>query len=190
MAVETVFHLQLSKFPFSNEQSVLIARQPSPRPTFSQHDVRSRNLKIGSCLVSRRVHPCPSGPLLGRLGESSISTMLLTVPCCRECFKVGEGTPSIRFNPTSYPGFHGSHRRQTQIAFWCISPTAFEERSIKLWSFCLVSPSEQMASHKMGKCTTAPRTGNVDRKDSLRVGETSPPSPELVANKSLPAKFS
>ena len=31
---------------------------------------------------------------------------------------------------------------------------------------------------------------NVERKDSLRVGETSPPSPELVANKSLPAKFS
>jgi len=31
---------------------------------------------------------------------------------------------------------------------------------------------------------------NVDKKDSLQVGKTSPPSPELVVNKSLPAKFS
>jgi hypothetical protein len=106
--VETVFHLQLSSAPFSNEQSLSDCTPAFSETDFSQHDVRSRNLKIGSCLVSRRVHPCPSGQLLGRfepLAKSSISTMLLTAPCCRECFKVGEGTPSIHFNPTSYPGF-------------------------------------------------------------------------------------
>lgn len=76
---------------FSNEQSVLIACQPSPRPTSRKLDVRSQNLKLGTCLVSRRVHPCPSGHFLDASrpsGESSIR---------QECLKVGEGTPSVRF---------------------------------------------------------------------------------------------
>jgi hypothetical protein len=151
---------RMPRFTCQKDQSQ-IQRGGSRRSFISNCQVPLSPTNNQSCLVCR-VHPCPSGQLLGRfepLGESSISAMLLTVPCRRECFKVGEGAPSIRFNPTSYPGFHGSHWRQTQIAFWCISPTAFEERSIKL---CLVSPSEQMAtllSHKIGKCTTVPRSG-------------------------------
>jgi hypothetical protein len=95
---------------------------------------------------------------------------------------------TIRFNPTSYPGFHGSHRRQTQIAFWCIGSVQEKYGKKVFLPHVPIRSDDNLVVTQDGEVNHRAANWNVDRKDSLRESEISPPSPELVANKPLPAK--